>query len=184
MNFKILNLLRVSRSDSMQCGTWQEVRQFGSSGFVLLLLSLSKVRGKWGAWNDIRSRPLIWGHSKSPTTQVTLSYIRHPCEPSVFLRRPSARGKGSVRNGVPPPVLDVVADGVAWTQTPLLHALHLSPWASVCWALKLTKGREWERKDNYLLFHLIRKAYPAPPTLCWSQELNHELDSHTGSAPT
>lgn len=40
------------------------------------------------------------------------------------------------------------------------------------------KGGNGKGKDNYLLFHLIRKAYLAPPTLCWSQELNHEPDSH------
>jgi len=68
---------------------------------------------------------------------------------------------------------------VVWREPrPLLHAPHLSPWASVCSALKLT--REGMRKGKTIIYCFIwpGKLIQHLPLLCWSQELNHEPDSH------
>lgn len=119
---------------------------FGSSGFVLLLLSSQRSEGSGGLgmWHQITSLGL-WGHLKVTHDSGYPERIRHPCEPSVFLGTadPVLRGSGSVP--VPPPVLD----GGGWWcgMNSDLYSTHLTFHPGLQFAeLWNLQGREWERE--------------------------------------
>ena len=159
----------------MQCGTWQEVRCSGPVVLFSYFFSLkgSEGSGGLGMWHQITSLGL-WGHPKVAHDSGCPESIRHPREPAVFLATadPVLRGSGSGSTSTRWWGLMV------WCELrPLLHAPHLSPWASVCSALKLT--REGMRKGKTIIYCFIwpGKLIQHLPLLCWSQELNHESDS-------
>ena len=148
----------------MQCGTWQEVRCSSPVVLFSYFFSLkgSEGSGGLGMWYQIMSLGLR-GHPKVTHDSGYPENIRHPCEPAVFLVTAALvlRGSGSgCSSGCTTSRLMV------WSECRhLLHTPHLSPWASVCSALKLMReGMGKGKTIIYLLFHLIRKAYPAPPT--------------------
>ena len=143
--------------------------------FCFLLFS-QRFRGKWGTWNVTSDHiPWVMGTSKScPRLRFPWEHQASSWAFSVSgYSRPGAErhwsGSTSTRWwGL-----------MVWHELrPLLHAPHLSPWASVCSALKLT--REGMRTGKTIIYCFIwpGKLIQHLPLLCWSQELNHEPDSH------
>lgn len=127
---------------------------------------------------DIRSRPLGYGDiQKSPMTQVTLrtSGILVSLQ-RFWLRQPwcwEAVDRAIVL--VPPPVGWWC--GVNSDIYPTHLTFHPGLQFAQLWNLW---GREWERERQLSIYCFIwsGKLIQHLPLLCWSQELNHEPDSH------